>query len=225
MPAIDYIHGDGDVYNTSRGPKHQWAFDVEGLKDFAVNEVAPLAYEDYRYWLADNVPEGVIFTVAEYDGSSSRRENICRFSICEAVSDQKNLIKARYGNCMIDGNYRIVAHGNTPMRAHRLYEWWYRYSSDRSVDYAEYCAAYIEKKWTKKKLPPIDESINILLKGKPIAQSQKIIRVITLEAVLSERLNAVADTRQSSIDRVIEQALQDYFNGIDSLQPNSQDNH
>jgi hypothetical protein len=225
MPGIQYIHGHGYVYNTSRGPKHQWDFEVEGLEDFAVTQVAPLAYENYSYWMADDVPEGVLFTVAEHDGSRVGCENICRFSICEVVSAQTNLIKARYGNCMIDGNYRIVAHGNTPIRAHRLFEWWYRYrhGDDRTVDYAEHCATYMEKKWTKKKPPPMDEPIDILLKA--IGQKQKVVRFVSLDSALSDRLNAVADSRQSSIDQIIEQALQSYFNQIDSSQPNLHDNH
>jgi hypothetical protein len=198
MPAIEYIHGHGYV-----SPKHQWDFEVRGLESFAINKVAPSAYyDDYRYWIADNVPEETLFTLAEYDGNS-RHQNMCSFFICAAVSDQKNLIKTRYGNNMIDGNYRIVAHGDIHIRAQLLYEWWYRYSPYRTVDYAEHCALYMEKRWTKKKLPPMDDE--------QIVKKRKVTRVCSIDSMLDNLIAVAADNRKLSSDKIVEEALRLYF--------------
>ena len=201
MPAIEYTHGFGYLCETIRGPDYTWGFEVRGLKPFAVQQEHPSAYKEYTYWSASDVPEGTLFTIAEYDCGNDTA-HLCRYYICEVVAYRKSQGMARYGGGWVEGNYRIVASGYSVLRAIRLFGWWNKYSSPKTVAFAEHCNHHI-KEWGTKKLPPMEDE--------PIVKNQKVVRVFSIDPVLDNWLESAANNRQLPSDKIVEEALRLYF--------------
>lgn len=174
--TVEYIEGSGYISEKVRGPEYTWGFWVTGLESFATQKECPSSKNGYRRWLADGIPEGTLFTVAEYDGGS-RVDHLFRFYVCEVIADNEDRKQelARYGYGWIEGNFRIVANGCTPLRATSLYGWWNKHDNPHTVGFAEHCDRHL-KNWKSKKLPPMEDE--------PIAKTQKVIRVCSIDAVL-----------------------------------------
>lgn len=193
MSVVEYVHGRGYVYGTNLGSEHWWGFNVEGLFPFATYEIHSLASHDYSCFVAGDVPDGTIFTIGEYDGGIGNAY-LCKFSICEAASGEKNEERAMYGNGFIEGNYRVVARADAPIKATRLFDWWEKGGVEQTLAYAEHCAAHIEKRGLKH-LPPMGA-----------IEEVKIVPV-RLTVAQYDRLKAIADTSNLSIGEIIEQAV------------------
>lgn len=201
MPAIECTHGFGYLCETIRGPDYIWGLEVTGLKTFVTAQKEhPTVNGEYTHWVASDVPEGTLFTIGEFEGGMELAQ-LSRYYVCEVVAGDRRQEKARYGDGWIEGNYRIVANGYSPLRAARLSEWWNKRSSPKTVAFAEHCNHHI-KEWRSKKLPPMDE---------PIVQNQKTARLINIDPILDNWVEVAASNRQLSSDEIVEEALRLYF--------------
>lgn len=124
---------------------------VKGLEQYQVKEDFDEnrydRHHSYQGYVCCNVPDGVIFTIFEQNGSK-RGTDTFLFSICETDSTEEiQKDKAEYGKGFFQGQYKVIAQGKTKTLAPRLLDWWT--SGDKTKAYAELCAKYIDKRGVK----------------------------------------------------------------------------
>lgn len=145
---IEYVNGQ-EQHSSNWGK-----FYVKGLEkweakeDFAENKKD--SHHSYQGYVCLNIPEGMIFTIFEQNGSKRGTDDYI-FRICR-VSDKVTTIDSIYGSGKIMGNFEIVADsGNSKVKAPRLFDWW-KNSANQSYGYALACANLITKRGQKE--PP-----------------------------------------------------------------------
>lgn len=185
MGNIEFVHGQ-ESHSSSWGK-----FYIKGLEAFQTKEDFTENRNDkhhnYNGYVCNDVPVGTIFTVFEQSGDK-RGTDIYEFAICEISNDEANKWKPSYGSGKLIGNYRIVTIENTKTKAPRLMDWWIN-SRDKSLAFAKWCDAHINKRGIKE-LPPM---------ATPSTAKRKLLKekIASLEAELiacKQELSAIADS-------------------------------
>jgi hypothetical protein len=199
--VIEYVAGSEEIYCEDLQASYRLTFFVNGLRAFSTEEDHPLAkYKNYCCRVAANVPEGLFFTVGEYD-SRFKANDPSSFWICETIAAEETEVKSKYGNGFVKGNYRVVVCADTPVKAARLDSWWNKgKKSTRTLAYAQHCARYLGERGLKT-LPPMETQ--------PTEEAR--ISTVRLKPALDDRLKKIALRNNTSTDKIIEEALKDYL--------------
>lgn len=144
MIEIEYVNG-----NESHSSNWQ-KFYVEGLEKFAVKEDFDANQQDnhhnYQGYVCLDIPTGTVFSVFSQSGNKRGTEDFC-FYIC--VAEEKAMQDISNLPAFIKGNFRVVAEGITLTKAPRLMDWWINSGRTQSLEFAELCAKYIDKRGLK----------------------------------------------------------------------------
>lgn len=137
-------------------------FYLKGLEDYQAEEDFDENQDDehhnYQGYVCNDVPDGTIFTIFEQNGNRNGTNLFC-FRICQMDSAEgTKTYLAEYGSGFIQGQWREIAAGLTKIKGNRLLDWWKQ--GDGSLEYAEHCAQYIDKRG-QKTLPPMPKDIDI----------------------------------------------------------------
>ena len=148
MANIDFLHGLESHSST-------WAkFYVRGLEKWKVKEDFDGERNDKHYtyngYCCIDIPEGKLFTIFSQAGNKFGCDSF-EFYIC--VTTHAQIESITLDPCFCTGNFKIIAQGKTKIKGQRLMDWWVN-SADKSLKFAEHCAAYIDKRGLKQ-LPPI----------------------------------------------------------------------
>ena len=145
MASIEYVNGN-ESHSSNWGKYY-----VKGLEEWAVKEDFEENRQDrhhsYQGYVALDVPDGTMFTIFEQNGDKRGTDTFI-FSICVAGSDATKRDHGEYGSGFCEGNYRVVAIGNTKTKAPRLMGWWID-SENKTLEFAEACAVAITKRGQK----------------------------------------------------------------------------
>lgn len=123
-------------------------FYVKGLEKFEVKEGAEYDKHERYTEFAANAPSETVFTIFSQNGNKRGTQDF-DFYICEVVpGEEKKITGGCYGkSAWCQGSFLVLAHGQGPIKAARLMNWWQKL--------AEKCGAHMAdgklKKGTKKK--------------------------------------------------------------------------
>lgn len=130
-------------------------FYIKGLEKFQVAEDFMQNRRDrhhsYQGYVVLGAPSGTLFSIFEQNGSKRGTETF-RFAIC-VIADEFCDWQTEYGAGFVRGNFKIIAKADSRIKAPRLMGWWNN-GGDQSLELAEHCAAYIDKRGMKE-LPPM----------------------------------------------------------------------
>lgn len=131
-------------------------FYVKGLEQWQVKEDFPenqqTKHNSYQGYTCLDIPEQTVFSVFYQDGDKRGTDNFY-FAICCTSHDYVEKIIQEYTGCWIEGNLKIIAKGEGKVKAPRLMKWWID-STQKTLEFAEHCAKYIDKRGIKE-LPPL----------------------------------------------------------------------
>jgi len=148
---IEYVIGQ-ESHSSNWGK-----FYVKGLEAYQVKEDfeenTSTNHEQYQGYVCLDVPKGTVFTIFEQSGDK-RGTSTFWFTIC-ATDEVVSSDDSQYGSGKCSGNYRIIARGSTITKAPRLMKWWID-SANKSIKFAEHCAAFIDKRGIKD-IPKIND--------------------------------------------------------------------
>jgi len=152
MPYTEIEYINGQESHTSNWGKYY----IKGLEAWQVKEDFDGNVHDkhhnYTGYVCCNVPEGTMFTIFEQNGDK-RGTDTFRFSICTVDYSQESKDPSVYGNGFCNGGDKVIAQAITKTKAPRLMDWWTN-SANKSLEFAEHCAAHIDKRGLKV-LPPL----------------------------------------------------------------------
>ena len=151
MNEIEFVIGK--EWHTSYWGKYY----VKGLENWQVKEDSELNCNDkhhfYQYYLCLDVPDGTVFSIFEQSGDKRGTDQFC-FSLCVVDESAESKDRANYGKGYCQGRYRTIIKTDTKIKSSRLLEWWSN-SPDKSIEFAQHCASYIQKRGIKA-LPPME---------------------------------------------------------------------
>lgn len=124
---------------------------VKGLEEYQVKEDFEQNKKDnhhsYQGYVCLDIPDGTMFTIFEQSGDK-RGTDCFEFLICVVDQGVIGEHQGGYPDGFCTGNYRIVAEAKTKTLAPRLMGWWID-SPLKTLDWAEHCAAHINKRGLK----------------------------------------------------------------------------
>lgn len=185
MGNVEFVHGQ-ESHSSNWGK-----FYIKGLETFQAKEDFSENRNDnhhnYNGYVCNDVPVGTIFTVFEQSGDK-RGTDVYKFAICEITDDETNKWETSYGSGKLIGNYRILTIGDTKTKSPRLMDWWIK-SQNKSLAFAKWCDAHINKRGMKE-LPPMTT---------PSSTKRSLLekKIASLEAeliVCKQELSAIADS-------------------------------
>ena len=142
MSNIEFVQGQ-ESHSSSWGK-----FYVKGLEKWQVKEDFTENRQDkhhsYQGYSCLEIPENTVFSVFAQSGDKRGTDDY-RFYVCATTDSQTEDIKG-YG--WIDGNFKVVAMGETKTKAPRLLGWWAN-SPIKTLEFAQKCAVYIDKRGIK----------------------------------------------------------------------------
>lgn len=127
---------------------------VKGLESWQVKEDFSENSRDnhssYQGYVANNIPDGTVFTIFEQSGNKRGTETFI-FSICVVTQDEINKDSSAYGSGFVNGNYKVICTSdNSKTKAPRLMDWWTSKPADAdALSYAKHCAEHINKRGLK----------------------------------------------------------------------------
>lgn len=151
MANIEFVQGS-ESHSSSWGKYY-----IKGLEKYQVKEEQPGGnqydkHQSYTGYVCLDIPEGTMFSIFEQSGNK-RGTDTYKFSICVTSDAQYSDNEAKYGNGFVKGNWEIVAEAEDKIKSPRLMNWWIE-SKDKSLAFAQWCAANINKRGIKE-LPPM----------------------------------------------------------------------
>lgn len=136
----------GNEHHSSNWGKYY----VKGLEDWQVKEDFGANLYDrhhsYQGYVGLDIPEGTMFSIFEQNGDKRGTSNFY-FSVCVIDQNAINKDVASYGDGFCNGNYRVVAAGQTKTLAPRLMDWWI--NGAKTLEFAEHCAKHINVRGLK----------------------------------------------------------------------------
>lgn len=200
--TIEFVQGN-ETHSSNWGKYY-----VKGLEKWQVSEDFPENCKDnhhsYQGYVASGIEEESIFTIFEQNGDKRGTDEFF-FSICKTTgSDSEDI--SNYGKGFCKGNFEIIVRGEGKTKAPRLMKWWIE-SSDNSLEFAEHCAKYIEKRGIKE-LPSLATTLSTEFKSLADEDIDKEILEICQKL----------DRLIKRVDSGIREPLNDVFTKLTQLQ-------
>jgi hypothetical protein len=142
---IEFVQGQ-ESHSSNWGKYYVKGLEKWGVKeDFSENKSDK--HHSYQGFVCLDVPDGTMFSIFEQSGDK-RGTDCFEFMLCVVDQGETGSHKGGYPDGFCTGNFKIIAEGKTKTLAPRLMGWWVD-STDKSLAFAQHCAAHINKRGIK----------------------------------------------------------------------------